>query len=45
MLDDRDTKIILDLICEKQTRMIKDNMYHIPEYLELEALKIKIKDL
>ena len=40
-------KIIIELICNEQTHMIiKDHTrYDTDEYKELEALKIKIKDM
>ena len=40
-------KLLVELICNEQTHMIvKDHtMYDTYEYKELEALKIKIKDM
>lgn len=40
-------KVAIDLICEKQTKMIienKDN-YDSDEYKELETIKVKIKNM
>ena len=40
-------KILIDMICEKQTNMIVENpeSYTSKEYIDLEAIKIEIKNL
>lgn len=46
-MNKNEKKILIELICEEQTRMIvKDhNLYDSPRYIKLESLKIKIKDM
>lgn len=40
-------KLLIETICDKQIRkIVKDpEAYNSPKYMELEALKIKIKDM
>lgn len=40
-------KVTIDLICEKQTKMIIENRnnYDSDEYKELETIKVKIKNM
>lgn len=47
ILSKNDKKLIIDLICEKQTQIIvKDHSkYDSNKYKHLERLKVKIKDL
>lgn len=47
MLNTDEVKILVQLICEKQTAMIRDNhsSFADEEYIGLERLKVKIKDL
>ena len=46
-MNKNEKKILIELICEEQTRMIvKDhNLYDSPRYIKLENLKVKIKDM
>lgn len=46
-MTEREKDLIVELICNEQTHMImKDHTrYDTEEYKELEALKIKIKDM
>lgn len=43
----REKKILIELICNEQTRMIVDDhtQYDSARYKDLETLKIKIKDM
>lgn len=45
-LSKEEKKILIDLICHRQTRMIVKHpeIYASDEYKKLEALKVKIKD-
>ena len=47
MLNTEEVKVLVQLICEKQTAMIRDNhsSFADEEYINLEKLKIKVKDL
>ena len=47
MLDKNEKKVIIELICNEQTRMIiKDHTkYESEKYKKLEELKVKIKDM
>ena len=47
MLDKKEKKVIIELICNEQTRMIiKDHTkYESEKYKKLEELKVKIKDM
>ena len=47
IFSDDDRKILIELICEKQTqKIIKDPMcYTLRKYQLLEQLKVKIKDM
>ena len=47
MLNTEEVKMLVQLICEKQTAMIKDNhsSFSSEEYIGLERLKVKVKDL
>lgn len=46
-MNEKDKKLIIELICEKQTRMIvKDHTKYASEkYKHLEQLKVLIKDM
>lgn len=46
-LTKEDKKMLIELICDEQTRMIvKDHTkYHLKKYKNLEVLKIKIKEI
>lgn len=46
-MTDNEKKLLVELICNEQTHMIiKDHTrYNTDKYKELEALKIKIKDM
>lgn len=46
-MTENEKKLLVELICNEQTHMIiKDHtMYDSDKYKELEALKIKIKDM
>ena len=47
MLDKKEKKVIIELICNEQTHMIvKDHTrFDSDKYKELEELKVKIKDM
>lgn len=47
IFSDDERKILIELICEKQTqKIIKDPMYYtLRKYQLLEKLKVKIKDM
>jgi hypothetical protein len=47
MLDLKDIEILVQLICEKQTTMIKENhgSFADNEYIGLEILKVKLKEM
>lgn len=47
ILDKNEKKLLIELICNEQTHMIvKDHTkYESEKYKDLEALKVKIKDL
>ena len=47
MLSTEEVKMLVQLICEKQTAMIRNNhsSFADEEYIGLERLKVKVKDL
>ena len=47
MLNTEDVKVLVQLICEKQTAMIINNhsSFTDEKYINLEKLKVKVKDL
>lgn len=46
-MTEKEKKLLVELICNEQTHMIRKDhtKYDTDEYKELEALKIKIKDM
>ena len=44
MLDKQEMEIIVNMICEKQTSLIKKHKYDSEEYIKLEQIKVKLRD-
>lgn len=44
MLNQQEIQTIVVLICKEQTELIKYKKYDSKEYLELEQLKVKLKE-
>lgn len=45
MLNQQEAKMLVALICKEQTELIKHNKYDSEEYLELEQLKVKLREI
>ena len=45
MLNQHETKTLVALICKEQIELVKSEKYDSIEYLELEQLKVKLKEI
>lgn len=45
MLNQQEAKTLVALICKEQTELIKNEKYDSEEYLELEQLKVKLREI
>ena len=45
MLNQQETKVLVALICKEQTELIKNEKYDSEEYIQLEQLKVKLREI